>query len=65
MLLVGRATPPNVSLATDSGQEQLESPMLASPALMFFEDSAPCSKLPSGVGFQCSPVVPASFLASR
>jgi hypothetical protein len=68
MLLVGRSTPPNVSLATDGGhggQEMLESPMLASPALMFFEESAPCSKLPSGVGFQCSPVVPASFLASR
>ena len=65
MLLVGRATPPNASLATDGGPEMLESPMLASPALMFFEDNAPCSKLPSGVGFQCSPVVPASFLASR
>jgi hypothetical protein len=66
MLLVGRSTPPNVSLATDGGgQEMLESPMLASPALMFFEESEPCSKLPSGVGFQCSPVVPASFLASR
>jgi hypothetical protein len=65
MVLVGRSTPSNVSFATDGGEEQLESPMLASPALMFFEDSAPCSKLPSGVGFQCSPVVPASFLASR
>lgn len=67
MLLVGRSTPPAPSMATDGGgsQELLESPMLASPALMFFEESAPCSKLPTGVGFQCSPVVPASFLASR
>lgn len=66
MLLVGHSTPPSASMATDggNGQELLESPMLASPAL-FFEDSAPCSKLPSGVGFQCSPAVPASFLASR
>ena len=67
MLMVGHASPPPVSMATDGSrvEETLESSMLASPAFLFFEPSEPCSKLPSGVGFQCSPVVPASFLASR
>ena len=69
VLLVGRLAPRPVSLSTDgsrSGEEALESSMLMSPAF-FFEAQADerCSKLPSGVGFQCSPVVPASFLASR
>ncbi len=65
LLMVGNA-PRNQSLATDSGrgEEALESSMLMTPAL-FFEEEEPCSKLPSGMGFQCSPPVPASFLASR
>ncbi|MDP2275766.1 MAG: hypothetical protein Q8N23_02915 [Archangium sp.] len=67
LVMVGRAAPQQTSMATDSFsvEETLESSMLASPAFLFFEPSEPCSKLPSGVGFQCSPVVPASFLASR
>jgi hypothetical protein len=68
VLLVGRVAPKPVSLATDGSrteQEALESSMLMSPGSFFFEADEPCSKLPSGVGFQCSPVVPASFLASR
>ena len=69
VLLVGRVAPSKVSLATDglgaNEEEALESSMLMSPASFFFEVGEPCSKLPSGVGFQCSPVVPASFLASR
>lgn len=66
VLLVGRVAPQRASLATDGSRddEALESSMLMSPALFFAADE-PCSKLPSGVGFQCSPVVPASFLASR
>lgn len=43
----------------------LESESLMSPVLRFGEEDAACSRLPSGVGFQCKPVVPASFLASR
>ena len=68
VLLVGRVAPRPVSLATDGSrteEEALESSMLMSPGSFFFESDVPCSKLPSGVGFQCSPVVPASFLASR
>jgi hypothetical protein len=69
MVMVGRSAPAPVSMATDGShavaEETLESSMLASPAFLFFEEREPCSKLPSGVGFQCSPVVPASFLASR
>lgn len=67
LVMVGRAAPRPVSMATDGSrqEETLESSMLMSPAFLFFEDAEPCSKLPSGVGFQCSPVVPASFLASR
>jgi hypothetical protein len=69
LFVVGRAAPQQASLATDGSRsvtdETLESSMLMSPAFLFFEPSEPCSKLPSGVGFQCSPVVPASFLASR
>ena len=65
VLLVGNATPRGTSLATAvaRGDETLESSMLMTPA--FFLEEEPCSKLPTGVGFQCSPVVPASFLASR
>lgn len=64
VLMVGNA-PRGPSLSTDGarGEETLESSMLMTPAFFFEEE--PCSKLPSGVGFQCSPVVPASFLASR
>ena len=64
VLMVGNATP-RASLSADGspGDETLESSMLMTPA--FFLSEAPCSKLPSGMGFQCSPVVPASFLASR
>ena len=69
VFLVGRVAPRPVSLATDGSrpteEEALESSMLMSPGSFFFEADEPCSKLPSGVGFQCSPVVPASFLASR
>ena len=67
VLMVGRVAPRPVSLATDGSrsEETLESSMLMSPGFLFFEESAPCSKLPTGVGFQCSPVVPASFFASR
>ncbi len=67
VLMVGRVSPRPASLATDSSgsEETLESSMLMSPAFLFFEESEPCSRLPSGVGFQCSPVVPASFFASR
>jgi hypothetical protein len=67
VLVVGRLAPKPVSLATDGNraEETLESSMLSSPAFLFFQEDEPCSKLPSGVGFQCSPVVPASFLASR
>jgi len=67
VLMVGRIEPRPVSLATDGtvSEEPLESSMLMSPAFLFFEESEPCSKLPSGVGFRCSAVVPASFFASR
>jgi len=67
LVMVGRVEPRQTSMATDTlgAEETLESSMLMSPAFLFFEPSEPCSKLPSGVGFQCSPVVPASFLASR
>lgn len=68
VLTVGRVAPKPVSLATDGSraeEEPLESSMLSSPAFLFFQEDEPCSKLPTGVGFQCSPVVPASFLASR
>ena len=67
LVMVGRSAPQQTSMATDSfrPEETLESSMLMSPAFLFFEPSESCSKLPSGVGFQCSPVVPASFLASR
>lgn len=44
--------------------EALETDALMSPAL-FLEAETPCSKLPSGMGFQCAPLVPASFIASR
>lgn len=66
VLLVGRVSPRPESLSADGSptEEALQSSMLMSPVL-FFEAGEPCSKLPSGVGFQCSPVVPASFLASR
>lgn len=66
-LMVGRSTPAPASMATDGSlsEETLESSMLSSPAFLFFQADEPCSRLPSGVGFQCSPVVPASFLASR
>jgi hypothetical protein len=66
LVFVGRGSPGRASLAANGSrpEETLESSMLMSPAL-FFEADEPCSKLPSGVGFQCSPVVPASFLASR
>ena len=64
VFMVGNAAP-RASLSADGtrGDETLESSMLMTPA--FFLEEEPCSKLPSGVGFQCSPVVPASFLASR
>lgn len=68
VLMMGRVSAPPVSLATDGSRNQeetLESSMLMSPAFLFFEESEPCSKLPTGVGFRCSSVVPASFLASR
>lgn len=67
VLVVGGVAPKSVSLATDGNraEETLESSMLSSPAFLFFEEDEPCSKLPTGVGFQCSPVVPASFLAAR
>ncbi len=55
--------PPSMRTAAEA-QEALESDALMSPAL-FFDAQEPCSKLPSGVGFQCSQPVPASFLASR
>jgi hypothetical protein len=67
VLVVGRGSPRPASLASDRfpTEEALESSMLMSPGSFFFEADEPCSRLPSGVGFQCSPVVPASFLASR
>ena len=67
VLGLGRGSPRPASLATDGSRsdEALESSMLMSPGSFFFQADEPCSKLPSGVGFQCSPVVPASFLASR
>ncbi len=64
VLMVGNAAPRASRSADGSpGDETLESSMLMTPA--FFVEEESCSKLPSGVGFQCSPVVPASFLASR
>lgn len=57
------------SQRSPSQAEALESSPLMSPVLFFGDEAeaeAPaCSTLPSGVGFQCSPAVPASFLASR
>jgi hypothetical protein len=54
------------SSAPGADELVLESDALMSPALFFDgADEAPCSKLPSGVGFQCSQPVPASFIASR
>lgn len=67
-LVVGFGGTQRRSLATghELGGEALESDALMSPALFFDEaDAAPCSKLPSGVGFSCSQPVPASFIASR
>ncbi len=43
----------------------LESEALMSPVLRLGEEDPVCSRLPSGMGFQCKPAVPASFLASR
>lgn len=60
---VGNVSSPRGSLAADDGP--LESDALMSPVLSFGGDGEACSRLPSGVGFQCKPVVPASFLASR
>ncbi len=64
LVLVGRVESPVPSLAVAGISEAMESDALMSPTL-FFEAGAPCSKLPLGVGFQCSQPVPASFLASR
>lgn len=61
-VVVGTGSPRSVSVA--SSTEPLETDALMSPALML-DDDAPCSKLPSGMGFQCAPPVPASFIASR
>lgn len=41
----------------------LESDALMSPVLAF--DGEPCSRLPSGMGFQCKQTLQASFIASR
>ena len=45
-------------------EETLESDALMSPVLFMGEEES-CSRLPSGIGFQCAPPVPASFIASR
>lgn len=58
---VGNASAPRGSLSTDEGP--LESDALMSPVLSF-GDGEPCSRLPSGMGFQCKPTL-ASVLASR
>lgn len=50
------------AVAQDALETAFESSPLMSPVLFIDE---PCSRLPLGVGFQCSPVVPASFIASR
>ena len=65
-LVVGVGGPAS-SIRTNSAQlgEALETDALMSPALFFGEEETPCSKLPSGMGFQCAPLVPASFIASR
>jgi hypothetical protein len=65
-LVVGVSGPAS-SMRTNSAQlgEALETDALMSPALFFGEEETPCSKLPSGIGFQCAPLVPASFIASR
>jgi hypothetical protein len=60
---LGTLTPRQVRY-TSEGPETLESEMLMTPVL-FREADEVCSKLPSGVGFQCAPPVPASFIASR
>lgn len=65
LMLVLGAGSPRLAAADGQGEEALQSSMLMSPAFLFFEAEEPCSRLPTGVGFQCSPVVPASFLASR
>jgi hypothetical protein len=48
--LLGTSRPPETGRGTD---ETLESDALMSPSLLFGEEPA-CSKLPVGVGFQCS-----------
>lgn len=49
-------------VAVEEGE--LESSLLMSPVVLV-EAEAPCSRLPTGLGFSCGPAVPASFLASR
>lgn len=55
----GRGT----TVGVDDGP--LETDALMSPALTFGGDGEACSRLPSGMGFQCKPSVQASVLASR
>jgi hypothetical protein len=61
LLTVGGFSPKPTHFVAD---ETLESDAMMSPVL-FFNSGEPCSKLPDGVGFQCAPPVPASFIASR
>lgn len=54
-----------MKLAADvRAEETFESSSLMSPVL-FIEREEACSRLPSGIGFQCSPTLPTSVLASR
>jgi hypothetical protein len=65
-LVVGLGGPRSPVRSTTQYDEALETDALMSPALFIDEgEAAPCSKLPSGMGFSCSQPVPASFIASR
>lgn len=63
MMFAGRITPVPTGVSP-VGEEQLASEGLMSP-MLDFGDAEPCSRLPTGMGFQCSQPVPASFLAAR
>lgn len=64
LFVAGRLESKAPGLATASDEGALESEPLSSQG-WFFEVPESCSRLPSGIGFQCSQPVPASFVASR
>lgn len=64
--LVAAATPlSHEARAAAEEAEALETQALMSPVLFTNAGDESCSRLPSGTGFRCEPMVPASFLAAR